>query len=216
MASICPRGPNKTQECIDSVNAGIQGLCEDLGCTYTDTTYILKQGDGSINEGYYLDDLVHLTYKGQNKVAKKLGIIPSNKGDAYSVVSTKRDKRDQHQKNAPTRVQERSAGKRKAPANILHVTRDSQPAHSTNNTATPMTTSRQTRHEHQSRSSNAVKRPLDTQNVMREPHRCPKCAEPNHNVDRCHHWRPVKCHECGIEGHKSKYCESININQTNY
>ena len=74
VASICPRGPEKTQECIDSVNAGIQGLCGDLGCAYADTTDTWKLRDGSINEGYFVHDLVHLTHKGQNKVAKMLDI----------------------------------------------------------------------------------------------------------------------------------------------
>ena len=69
VASICPRGPQQTQACIDSVNAGIQGLCEDTGCAFIDTSELLKLRDGSINEGYYMDDLIHLTYKGQNKVA---------------------------------------------------------------------------------------------------------------------------------------------------
>ena len=52
VASICPRGDPEIQDCIDNVNTA---------CTYCDKTDILRLTDGTINEGFYLDDLHHLT-----------------------------------------------------------------------------------------------------------------------------------------------------------
>ena len=88
IASICPRQtPDNpgVQDVIDTVNAGVQGLCADMACTYCDTNDILRLSDGSINEGYYLDDSIHLTYKGQNKIAQKLELQAVQKDAPYSV-----------------------------------------------------------------------------------------------------------------------------------
>ena len=187
VASICPRGPEQTQSCIDSLNAGIQGLCEDLGCVYTDTSDILKLKDGSINEGYYMDDMVHLTYKGQNKVAQKLGLIPADASGTYSVVSTKRPRQKQQAKQET----------------INHIGNDQR--HKTMTAKARYAPRDDTRRTH-----TAPWTPRDYS--MKNALRCDFCAEPHHNTDRCRHQAAVKCYECGYEGHKSKFCESTRKN----
>ena len=188
VASICPRGPEKTQECIDSVNAGIQGLCGDLGCAYADTTDILKLRDGSLNEGYFVHDLVHLTHKGQNKVAKMLDIKPSDESGTYNVVSTNQSRQklkkttdgptnDQRQ----TRPMVKSAVVRKSP--------ETRPQDIARKNDTPV------------RSSQGSYMNFNTR-------RCDHCAEPHHIANECRHQRPVKCFSCNSLGHKSKFCES--------
>ena len=87
VASICTRGDPKIQDYIGDVNITIHGICDDLSCIYCDTTNILRLTGGTINEGFYLDDLHHLTYKGQNKVAKKLELRPAQTYIPYNVVS---------------------------------------------------------------------------------------------------------------------------------
>ena len=48
-------------------------MCEDEDVKFVDnsTSFYLK--DGSINDAYYLEDGVHLTYKATNKLAQKPG-----------------------------------------------------------------------------------------------------------------------------------------------
>ena len=75
VSSVCPRGEEDAQQNIDALNAGLQGLCSDLGCHYKDNTSFLTLSDGSINEGYFVSDKVHLTYKGQSKLAQNLGLV---------------------------------------------------------------------------------------------------------------------------------------------
>ena len=70
--------------------ADVQGLCDDLGCAYADTSEIVKLRDGTMNESYYMNDLIHLTYKGQNKIAQKLRLNPLDNTTPYSVVSKRR------------------------------------------------------------------------------------------------------------------------------
>ena len=69
------QGDKDVQGCIDTVNAGRQNLCADLSCTYACTTEFLKLSDGTLNEAYYRDDHIHLSLKGQNKLATKLELM---------------------------------------------------------------------------------------------------------------------------------------------
>jgi hypothetical protein len=58
-------------------------MCADKEhVTYMDNTLSFKLGDGSINDGYYLADGVHITRAAVNKLASnlKLGIIDKAEG----------------------------------------------------------------------------------------------------------------------------------------
>jgi len=87
VASICPRGDPEIPDYIDNVDTAVQGMCLDLSCTYWDSTDILKLYDRAINEGFYL-----LTYKGQNKVAKKLELRPAQTYIPYNVVTNQQNR----------------------------------------------------------------------------------------------------------------------------
>ena len=83
---MCPRdvGDNALlMEKIDLVNSGIQGLCQDTGSDYTDCSNFLKLTGGSINDGYYVNDGVHLTNKGQDKLCQKLSLTKKTDVDSY-------------------------------------------------------------------------------------------------------------------------------------
>ena len=88
VASIYPRGDPEIPDYIDNVDTAVQGMCLDLSCTYWDSTDILKLYDGAINVGFYL-----LTYKGQNKVAKKLELRPAQTYIPYMYVVTNQQNR---------------------------------------------------------------------------------------------------------------------------
>ena len=204
IASICSRqAPDNqgVQDVIDTVNAGVQGICADMECTYCDTntgvqglcadmacTYcdtndILQLSDGSINQGYYLDHSIHLTYKGQNKIAQKLELQAVQKDAPHSVTRAQK---------AQQKSQRSSRGQ----------------------TASQRSNVRATVYTHSdNRNSEHAKRPTarDISSTHRRASGCDYCAEPNHATERCYHQAPVKCNTCGYSGHTSKYCESNNM-----
>ena len=179
VASVCPRGDPEVQSCSDNVNAAVQGMCTDLACTFCDTTDMLKLTDGTINEGFYLDDLVHLTFKGQNKVAKKLELIPAQSDAPYNVVSNQRNRSKTLRGKAPVQNQPDRRYTREASDPIRHAEKDATNSREAN---TP-TYRRQDGHDKRSHSPDRSTRKT----------RCHYCAEPNHREDRCHHQGPVKC-----------------------
>ena len=76
VSSICPR--NKSQELTDRINAlnaGLSTLCGDLGVDFvnSDPSFTLK--DGSLNDGYLIQDNVHLSRAGTNKLVLNLGLV---------------------------------------------------------------------------------------------------------------------------------------------
>ena len=78
VSSVCPQGDND--------------LCADLSCTYADTTKFLKLSDGTLNETYYRDDHIHLTLKGQNKLATKLELMSVGNETLNSVATFRTSK----------------------------------------------------------------------------------------------------------------------------
>lgn len=214
VASVCPRGDPEVQECINNVNAAVQGMCEDLSCTYYDVTDILKLADGAINEGFYLDDLVHLTYKGQNKLAMKLNLKPTQTDTPYNVVS--------NQKTRPKPSHSRTSGESAQPVTTSTDRELTSTSRRRDDMYRPTYTHRdeRTNGAYQRRDERSTTYQRRDQRDQRDGRlsqssdnnssnmRCKYCAEPHHREDRCHHMRPVKCHICGFEGHKSKYCET--------
>ena len=57
---------------IDSVNAGLQVICTEENVRFVDNTPIFYLQDNSINDAYYLDDGIHITYKAANKLEQNL------------------------------------------------------------------------------------------------------------------------------------------------
>ena len=41
---------------------------------------------------------------------------------------------------------------------------------------------------------------------------CNFCSEPGHNATTCRHGQPIECRDCGVLGHKAKYCPHQDIN----
>jgi CRISPR/Cas system CMR subunit Cmr6 (Cas7 group RAMP superfamily) len=75
VSSVCPRiGAPAVQKCIESVNAGLQVMCAEEEVIFTDNTHTFHLKDDSINDGYFLDDGVHLTYRGTDKLVQNLGL----------------------------------------------------------------------------------------------------------------------------------------------
>ncbi len=102
-AKRCPRIVSdviKSQ--IESVNAGLQVMCETEGAAYIDSTPSFHLADGTINDAYYLDDGIHLTYKATNKLAQKLQL--KIRDSAKGVCDTRRN-REKRTKSIPVAPQ---------------------------------------------------------------------------------------------------------------
>ena len=74
VSSICPRlNCEIAQDTIESANAGLQVACtEKADVSYMDNTPSFKLADGSLNDGYYLADGIHITRAATNKLARNL------------------------------------------------------------------------------------------------------------------------------------------------
>ena len=76
VTSICPRPENPiVQDRINQVNIALKTASEKHDFKFIDTNDMFTLKDGSINDGYLLDDGVHLTYKGTEKLAQKLHVL---------------------------------------------------------------------------------------------------------------------------------------------
>ena len=79
-----------------NVNAGIQVLCGDENVDYVDNNLSFYLKDESINDAYLLDDGIHLTYKGTNRLAQNLNL--KLKKWRKNCVDLHSHKRSQHRK----------------------------------------------------------------------------------------------------------------------
>ncbi len=71
ISSICSEIPNaEVAARIDAVNAGLQVMCGEENVTSVDNAPSFHLKDDSINEAYYLDDGIHLTYKATDKLER--------------------------------------------------------------------------------------------------------------------------------------------------
>ena len=76
VTGICPRPENPiVQDRINQVNIALKTASEKHDFKFIDTNNMFTLKDGSINDGYLLDDGVHLTYKGTEKLAQKLHVL---------------------------------------------------------------------------------------------------------------------------------------------
>ena len=75
VSSICPRLKCEiAQDTIESANAGLQVACsEKADVSYMDNTPSFKLADGSLNDGYYLADMVFISpVPPQTNIARNL------------------------------------------------------------------------------------------------------------------------------------------------
>ena len=70
-------------ETIDAVNTGLTELCQRKEVEFTDVSPIFKLNDGTINDGYFNDDGIHLNKHGLNKLAKRLRLRCNDEAEGY-------------------------------------------------------------------------------------------------------------------------------------
>ena len=119
ISTVLPRS-----ERIDALNAGLVEMCTAEGLTLINNEETFKLEDGSINDGYYLDDGTHLTMAGTNLLDKnlKVNLMPGQSKDITKNPVLRDISRPQHQQPtrashgvvSPRRVRLRQAGQGRA------------------------------------------------------------------------------------------------------
>ena len=198
VSSVCPRIVSAdVRTKIDLVNTGLQVMCEDEDVKFVDnsTSFYLK--DGSINDAYYLEDGVHLTYKATNKLAQNLELnLKAGMKNVYAMHRQKRSRKS---------AQSHSAS---IPAD------NASPEDEYEAFSHPFWQHAQKKayhKRHQERSGDQSVSLKHTQQFKeptykpRNETRCYRCYEKNHTMRNCRHEQPIICNTCGAEGHKSKH-----------
>ncbi|CAH1785221.1 unnamed protein product [Owenia fusiformis] len=101
VSSITPRADNTdAQARIDLVNSALMSICLDEDCEFINNDIDFKLRDGTINEGYLLQDKLHLSDAGTNRLGVNLKLDAK-----FNTVAKPRQKRNrrnrQRQHNPP-------------------------------------------------------------------------------------------------------------------
>ena len=194
VSSICPRlacsEPDRDK--IERVNAGLLDMCSDkANVEFIDSTPSFSLCDGSLNDGYFIQDGVHLTRSATNKLAKnlRLRVRDAAEGACRDKHSATRKPRTETQTPQSTRKQQN------------HNVRQAEPAstHYDQNEDSGW----QTQRRKGRRYSHHEQRHTDDW-------RCLYCAETGHLKDTCRHQKPVECNKCHYSGHKAKFCDILS------
>lgn len=209
VSSVCPRlTSTQTQETIEAVNAGLVAVCnEHEAVTFTDNTPSFKLCDGSINDGYLLQDGVHVTRGAKNKIARnlKLCVLDDNRG----VCKSKAPNSNKHKligSNYRNMEKQQTAEKIGTYRNSLSRNskmRELISPEGPNNTR--RVHGNQVNHHSRNswigRGHRGTSRTQSQQSVC-----CDYCGEEGHLKDRCYHGKVVTCFSCHQEGLKERLC----------
>ena len=164
---------------MDTINANLQTLATDAGATYVDHDPFFKISDGIPNDGYFLDDGLHLNRKGTNRLCSNLKIVadPKVKGQ-YCKPS----------KNSVGRDGTSGAAKHRQ-GSYRDNNRDDQGEWKTV----------QGRRSHRRWTTQTSTSSINDGD--RHHRTCWNCGESNHISKNCKHSRKLDCHMCGQLGH---------------
>ena len=196
VSSVCPRlDQTVAKDRIDSFNANLQVLCNDVECDFTDNTLSFSLGDGTVNDGYLESGKGPLLSKaGVNKLVKNLKIqtkqaVSQGVVDVTKSIETRYPKQKQPEAARSYRNQHGQQNRRnqqRSPSRPLS-------------------------------SSNAQRGASMSQNdVVFNRNACYYCNEPGHRADICKHGGTATCHGCGAKGHKHKHHSGYNKTTQNY
>ena len=236
VGSLCPRlkGQSVTDR-IDSLNAGLQVMCNEEECTFINNDESFKLSNGAANDGYLLSDKVHLSFCGTNRLAKNLAqTIKQGHKDVCRRSNHRAKSNSSHQLPGQKREGQFAQGTQwrphtqKPPFHQNGTHRHDQTDRRNIQPVGVHATRVQWQHSHQASSpwqADALSHDGDGWETV-QPHkqvytratrddrhhsstntdwRCGFCYERNHNRDTCRHGKPVKCDKCGSYGHKAKH-----------
>ena len=185
LVSIPPRCDSKTyQERVDTLNACLASIATDDGLTFINNDSTFKLGDGTPNDGYLLNDGIHLSDKGTNRLVRNMQLKVNQKAINGNVVKKKQQNTKQLR---DTRLDS-------APVNV-----------ESNWKEVPYR--RSTRPPFRRSAISDGQRP-NVEYGDRADHgkMCWFCGERNHISTNCRHGKRIFCYTCQGEGHKAKFC----------
>ncbi len=192
VSSVCPRvSTDEVKSQIESVNAGLKVMCDTEDVTFIDSTTSFHLADGTVNDAYFLNDGVHLTYKATNKLSRNLKLKIKDEASGVCDIDRRKGKQQRNTTQSDysqtnTDIPDLSQGF------WSHATqRASQGRRENKSTPPKPTTPRQYRPKQQHSTTDEV--------------HCYNCYESNHTAQTCRHERPIRCNTCGMEGHKAKH-----------
>ena len=202
VSSICPRlNSEPTRDTVESINAGLQVICSEKdGVTFVDNTPSFMLADGSLNDGYYLADGIHITRTATNKLAKNMNLHVKDQAQGVCKAIGRKHSVDKH-----TSVNQYSLDKDHVAPRVAHDMTDD------------WTVQRSRRKQRHNRPRHQVSQEEDgtvhtyrTNDSAHQTFRCYYCAEEGHDKSTCRHGKPVTCHTCHHTGHKAKFCGTSN------
>ena len=210
VSSIRPRLQTETPDMITAVNAGLQAMCQDEGAGIIDNTSSFHLQDGSVNDGYFHRDGIHLTWQTTNKLGENLAL---NMNDPTDGVCTNRKRNISPPKpGQPDGVDdyvhpfwERARHKAKPRTQSSKIVKthrndNQRPAYSS-------TRSNRSSHDDEMKSTygSATNNRSSPTNKSSPSNHCYNCYESNHVVRTCKWDEPIQCRRCGEMGHKEKH-----------
>ena len=197
--------PNAPQ-IIATLNNELEKMARETGCGFVATKDTFTLANGQPNDGYLMDDGIHLNERGATKLVEKLKIPLKN--DASRKIS----------KMAAYKNPSQSTGKSYAQATNNNATENKQPQYQQGNRLSstippprqvrtpqihPKEQARQDQAERRRSGNQSPNRPAPS---IREDGFCGYCGESGHRYMDCRHGGPVKCHKCQVTTHKAKFC----------
>ena len=228
IATIPPRNVGEvTSSRIDALNAALVEMCSEDGITLINNDETFKLRDGSINDGYYVQDGVHLNKAGSNRLAKNLKVNPKPE-HAKDITQSHSYKDALVNKQGKTRGRHHNLNAKGlnqyGPKQGLTISHDHEnpqtsgsgharyhsSVHNVNgpNLDSSTTEAPWTQVSRRRTAANMNNRPQNHSDNIEYHHptnACEFCHEENHRKDSCRHGRPIKCSICQRFGHKAKH-----------
>ena len=202
-----------TNENIKALNDGLKELCETKGANFVDNRASFTLSDGSVNDGYILDDGVDLNRQGTNRLASNLELV--KKTNVKDVTKSKQMPRKPNNQKLQSSQTRNGPGYRSPGQRPLDPRPHSRSSHEVNTRTAEdrewMTVSSRNRWPRQPtvnpRNSTPVPGNIPDRN---DGYACFNYGENNHNVDTCRWGGPVTCHLCRRTGHKQNILPQLS------
>ena len=191
---------------IKELNRELQSLAQETDSDFITTKDIFTLENGEPNDGYLLDDGIHLSIRGSAKLVERLDINVKDPNRKVSKMAAYGKKNSEPTVAKPKET--RGSGYAAAVRNFT-------PAKHTQGTKRPQRTpqihkkelSAQKDKEQRQKESTGRGSPAPrTTPLCEENGFCGYCGEENHRYLTCRHDGPVECRDCKKRTHKAKFC----------
>ena len=180
VSSIRPRTDiTRTQQRVEEFNSILQETSTTLGAKFVSNDTSFRLADGLPNDGYLSADVLHLNYRGTNRLATNLGLTPAGQEVQSTKTRTTRNQGDRRSTRQNERSQCRQTDNEWHTVRLYHD------------------------HDHDRRDSTPTNAALHSSSTPC----CYFCGENGHVKQNCRHGRKLQCHTCQSFGHKSKFCQ---------